>query len=124
MRKKTASRTSDLLRFGLASLILACLSFSAYGQEGTSDADRIWKKSCRKCHDKDGSGGTPAGKKLNVKDYTSAEVQASLTDEEIISATRDGVKDSDGEWIMEPSPELTEAELAALLAMIRGFAIS
>ena len=56
----------------LAALIVSafCLGSvtSVWAQDADFDLPKVWKKSCRKCHDADGSGGTPAGKKLHVKD--------------------------------------------------------
>lgn len=86
------------------------------------DAERLYKKSCRKCHDKDGSGDTPAGKKLKVKDYTKAAVQAEFSDEVAFKAIRDGVFDKDGEELMEAYPDYTDEEVAALVALVRSFA--
>lgn len=96
-------------------------TFAFAQEEGGVDAERIWKKNCRKCHDKDGSGATPAGKKLHVKDYTQAEVQAALTDDEIIMDIKEGVKDEAGETVMDAYPDFTEEELTALVALIRSF---
>src|SRR5687768_15644154 len=60
-----------------------------------------WENHCAKCHGADGKGQTKAGRKLNVKDYTDAKVQAELKDEEMIKATADGVKDKNGKELMK-----------------------
>ena len=48
------------------------------------DPSVTYMAKCASCHAKDGSGNTPAGKKMGVKDLRSAEVQgmsdAQLTD--------------------------------------------
>jgi mono/diheme cytochrome c family protein len=46
-------------------------------------AEEIYKTKCAVCHAADGSGNTPAGKKMEVKSFSSAGV----------------VKNSDAEWI-------------------------
>lgn len=110
----------------ISSLIIGSVLFGSFAclnaEEGDFDLPRVWKKSCRKCHDQDGSGGTPAGKKLGVKDYTKAEDQASFTDEEAIAAIVDGVVDEDGKKKMDAFPEFTEEQVSALVAMVRSFA--
>ncbi|MCB1122003.1 MAG: c-type cytochrome [Verrucomicrobiae bacterium] len=107
-------------------LLMGAVTFAllplANAQDDGVDADRIYKKSCRKCHDKDGSGGTPAGKKLKVKDYSKASNQAQFTDEEAFKAIREGVNDKDGEELMEAYPDFSDAEVNALVALVRSFA--
>jgi cytochrome c6 len=39
-----------------------------------------YKAKCAMCHGPDGSGSTPVGKRLNVRDLRSADVQAQSTD--------------------------------------------
>jgi cytochrome c6 len=75
-----------------------------------------------KCHGADGKGQTKAGKKLDLKDYTSAEVQAKMTDEEIIKAITDGVTDEKGKERMKAyKDELSADEITDLLAYVRKF---
>jgi len=111
----------------LAALIVSafCLGSvtSVWAQDADFDLPKVWKKSCRKCHDADGSGGTPAGKKLHVKDYTKAEDQASFTDEEAIKAIKDGIVGEDGKNKMDAYPEFTDEQIAALVQMVRAFAV-
>ncbi len=45
-----------------------------------ADAAANWNQHCASCHGKDGSGATMMGKKLGVKDYRDAKVQAGFTD--------------------------------------------
>ena len=97
--------------------------FASHAQDGDIDAQRLWKKNCRKCHDADGSGGTPAGKKLKVDDYTKSEVQKKFTDEEGIKVIKEGVTDENGEELMKAYPEFSDAELAALVSLIRSFEV-
>jgi cytochrome c553 len=81
-----------------------------------------WENHCTKCHGADGKGQTKAGRKLNVRDYTDAKVQAEMRDEEMIKATADGVFDKGGKEKMKAyKEELTADEIKELVAYIRKF---
>jgi len=105
-------------------LLVACAFASIQAHGSDFDVERAWKKSCRKCHDKDGSGGTPAGKKLDVKDYTKAEVQAMFTDEEAVKIIKEGVIGENGKPVMEGYPEFSDEEVAALVTLVRSFEVA
>ncbi|MGB9464603.1 MAG: cytochrome c [Candidatus Acidiferrum sp.] len=53
------------------------------------DAASLYKAKCAVCHAADGSGNTPTGKKLGVRDFASPEVQ-SETDVQLIEITAKG----------------------------------
>ena len=53
-----------------------------------ADAAENWNKQCASCHAKDGSGNTKMGKKLKVKDYRDAKVQAEFTDDAAMKAIK------------------------------------
>ena len=78
----------------LAFALVVCAAVSA----NAADAKENWTKHCAKCHGEDGKGGTAMGKKLGVKDYTDAAVQEKMKDEEMIKATKEGVKDAEGSY--------------------------
>ncbi len=59
----------------LAIMVLFANQSRAVGTGLTEDGD-IFKAKCAACHAADGSGNTPAGKKLNIRDLRSAEVQS------------------------------------------------
>lgn len=81
-----------------------------------------WENHCTKCHGDDGKGQTKAGKKLQVKDYTDAKVQADMKDAEMIKATSDGIFDKAGKEKMKAyKDELSAAEIKELVAYIRKF---
>lgn len=105
-------------------MMIFCLNLAPIvkAAEGEIDAMRLYKKSCRKCHDSDGSGKTPAGKKVRAKDYTKAEVQAQFTDEEAIKLIREGSTDENGKELMEGYPDFSDDEVKALVALVRSFA--
>lgn len=107
--KTTRSR---LLLVTLASLSVPALALA--------DAQANWTKLCARCHAADGSGSTKVGKKLGVKDYTTAEGQK-FTDEEALKAIVEGVKDDAGKEKMPGySEKLSEDDSKALVAFVRG----
>ena len=103
-----------ILCLAVSSLIApAAISFAG-------DASALWNQNCASCHGKDGSGSTRMGKKLNVKDYRDAKVQAAFTDSEAEKAIADGVKEN-GKQVMKPSKEkFSEADIKALVAHLRS----
>jgi mono/diheme cytochrome c family protein len=85
-------------------------------------ASENWENHCAKCHGADGKGQTKAGRKLQVKDYTDAKVQAEMKDAEMIKATADGVTDKAGKERMKGyKDELTPKEIEELVAYVRKF---
>lgn len=84
-------------------------------------ASENWENNCAKCHGADGKGETKVGKKLKVKDYTDAAVQAKMTDEEITKAITDGVTEGDKEKMKAFKDTLSKEEIAELVAFIRKF---
>lgn len=105
-----------LILVATAATALSSLSFAATAQEN-------WAK-CRMCHGADGNGTTTAiGKKPNsgIKDYTSAEVQAAMTDEEMIKFIKEGAKDEAGKSRMPAyADKYSEEEINDLVAFIRA----
>ena len=86
-----------------------------------ADGKETYDKSCAACHGKDGKGGTPAGKKLGVKDYTDAKVQAEMKDEEMIKTIKEGIKEGDKTKMKAFGDKLTDEEIKQLIAYIRSF---
>jgi cytochrome c553 len=102
-------------------IIALSLTFLAAGAVAAraADAKELWDKNCKKCHAEDGKGKTVMGKKLGVKDYTSAKVQEELKDDEMAKAIKEGVK-KDGETRMKSfSDALSDDEVKSLIAYIR-----
>ncbi len=96
----------------VATLALTALSASA------ADAKQTWETTCAKCHGADGKGDTKMGKKLDIKDLTDAKLQASVKDEEMLKAIKEGVKD--GEKLkMKAAEGLNDDEMKALVAYVR-----
>jgi cytochrome c553 len=81
-----------------------------------------WENHCTKCHGDDGKGQTKAGKKLKLKDYTDAKVQAEMKDEDMIKAIADGINGADGKEKMKGyKSEVSADEVKDLVAFIRKF---
>ena len=85
-----------------------------------ADVKENWDKNCKKCHGEDGTGKTKMGEKLEIKDFTDAKYQASLKDEDMLKAIKEGVKDGD-KVRMKPAEGLSDDEMKALVAYVRAF---
>lgn len=82
-------------------------------------ASENWENLCTKCHGADGKGQTKAGKKLQLKDYTDAAVQAKMTDEEMAKAITEGVFEKGKEKMKAYKEELSADEIKDLVAYVR-----
>ena len=81
-----------------------------------------WENHCTKCHGDDGKGQTKAGKKLQLKDYTDAKVQAEMKDDDMIKAIAEGINDKAGKEKMKAyKAELSGEEIKDLVAYVRKF---
>jgi mono/diheme cytochrome c family protein len=86
-----------------------------------ADAAANWAQHCASCHGKDGSGNTTMGRKLGVKDYRDAKVQAAFSDAEAARAIKEGVKTNSKETMKPFGSKLSDADIKALVAYIRSF---
>ncbi len=102
----------------LAGFLLAAGATASYAAPVAEN----WENHCTKCHGEDGKGQTKVGKKLKLKDYTDAKVQAEMKDEEMIKAISAGVNDAAGKEKMKAyKDELSSDEIKELVAYIRKF---
>jgi mono/diheme cytochrome c family protein len=103
-------------------IILSLVIILAGGLCSASAAEvkEIWQKDCAKCHGPDGKGDTKMGKKLEIKDLTDAKVQASLKDEEMFKAIKEGVKDGE-KTKMKAAEGVNDEDIKALVAYVRKF---
>ena len=85
-----------------------------------ADAKENWEKNCAKCHGADGAGKTKMGEKLGVKDYTDAKVQAEMKNDEMFKAIKEGVKKDDATKMKAFGDLLSDDEIKALVAYVRG----
>ncbi|MBI2516941.1 MAG: cytochrome c [Opitutae bacterium] len=95
------------------------LAFTA-GMSYAATAAENWENSCASCHGADGKAQGKQGRKLKIRDYTDAKVQAELKDEEMVKAILDGVKVDGKERMKAFGEEYSEAEAKDLVAYIRG----
>lgn len=105
---------TKIIAASVAFLLGSALSFAAPAAEN-------WENHCAKCHGADGKGQTKVGKKLKLKDYTDAAVQAAMTDEEIIKVTTEGVMVDGKEKMKGFKDELSADEIKDFVAFIRAF---
>jgi cytochrome c6 len=80
------------------------------------DAAATYKAKCAMCHGADGKGETPIGKKMGIRDLTSADVQK-MSDEELITITTKGKNKMPGY-----ENKLSAAQIKDLVAYIRQLA--
>jgi cytochrome c553 len=85
-----------------------------------ADVKENWEKNCAKCHGPDGKGDTKMGKKIEVKDFTDAKYQASMKDEDMLKAMKEGLKDGD-KVRMKAIEGLSDDEMKALVKYVRDF---
>jgi mono/diheme cytochrome c family protein len=77
-----------------------------------ADGEAIYKTKCTACHGPDGSGQTPVGKSLKLKDLRSPEIQ-NLSDAEITKALTDGK----GKM---PASHLSADDIKAVIGYVRS----
>lgn len=101
-------KTRSLVLLTVLALILAFPAMAA-GPDGAA----IYKTKCATCHGADGSGQTPAGKAMKVRDLRSNEVQQQ-TDVQLTDIIAGGKGKMQGY-----GKTLSSAEIQALIAHIR-----
>ena len=101
-------------------MLAAVFGFAAAISASAAEAKDNWTDACAKCHGADGKGQSKMGQKLGVKDFTDAKVQAAMKDEAATKAIKEGLKDADGKTQMKPFDTLSDDEIKALVAYIRG----
>ena len=104
---------TKIIAASITFILGSALSFAAPASEN-------WENSCAKCHGADGKGQTKIGKKLKLKDYSDAAVQAAMTDEEIIKVTSEGVIQDGKEKMKGFKGEFSESEIKDFVALIRA----
>jgi cytochrome c553 len=100
--------------------MLAVLLFlgSAYAAFAAT-AQTTWDDQCAKCHGADGKGETKMGKKLSIRDFTDAKVQADFTDEQAFKAIKEGLTDKNGKTSMKAIEGLSDEDMKGMVAFVR-----
>ncbi len=104
--------TSKIALSSLALCIATGVAFAAPAAEN-------WDNLCASCHGVDGKAQTKTGKKLKIRDYTAAAVQAELKDEDMGKAIAEGVKVDGKEKMKGFKDEISADEIKDLVAYIR-----
>ena len=101
-------------------LLAAVFGFTATLTAFGAEAKDNWETQCAKCHGADGKGDTKMGQKLGAKDLTDAKVQAEIKDDAAFKSIKEGKKSDDGKTLMKPFDQLSDDEIKALVAYVRG----
>jgi mono/diheme cytochrome c family protein len=78
--------------------------------------EEIYSRECAKCHAKDGRGKSFRGKMVHARDFTDADWQSQISDDQIIKSIADG-KDKMPAY----AKKLSEAEIRSLVEVVRSF---
>ncbi len=105
---------TKIITTGMFFLFTAALSHAAPAADN-------WENNCAKCHGADGKGQTKIGKKLDLKDYTDAAVQAKMTDADITKTITDGVLVEGKQKMKAFKDDLSADEIKDLVAYVRHF---
>lgn len=92
-------------------ILVVALAPIAFAADGAA----IYKAKCASCHGADGKGQSPMGKKMNLRDLGSPEVQKQ-TDKELYDWTADGKGKMPGY-----KDKLSADDIKALVAYMRTF---
>lgn len=95
------------------------LLFLVTGVALAAPAAENWDNLCASCHGADGKAQTKTGKKLKLRDYTEAKVQAELKDDAMTKAIADGVKIDGKEKMKAYKEEISDSEIQELVAYVR-----
>jgi mono/diheme cytochrome c family protein len=107
----------------LATLLSAALPRPA-GAEVDKKILRTWKAKCASCHGEDGKGATDQGKKMGVRDMTTAEFAKETTDAKMTEVIANGVKQTKDGKVQQMEgykDKLKPEEIAALVAYVKTF---
>ncbi len=115
-QKALKEATYSLGLIGLALMVGLLIAPRVFAGGPAEDGAGIYKAKCAMCHGPDGSGNTPVGKKMQLRDLCSAEVQKE-TDSQLAETVAKGKKG------MPPyGKSLKEAQIKELVAYLRGLA--
>lgn len=108
----------------LAALLLSAVLPRPAGAEVDKKTLRTWKAKCASCHGEDGKGTTDQGKKMGVRDMTTAEFAKETTDAKMTDAIANGVKQTKDGKVQQMEAykdKLKPEEIAAQVAYVKTF---
>ena len=102
--------------------IAFALAFAALAAR--ADPVDNWGHFCASCHGKDGAGKTRPGKRLGVKDLTTADYQKTFSDDDAFNSLKNGLKSADGAATKMKSfaDKLSDDDIKALVTYVRTMA--
>ncbi len=102
-------------------LVTLGLALAGAASLAAATAAENWENHCASCHGEDGKAQTKQGKKLKIRDYTDAAVQAELKDDAMLKAILEGVTENGKERMKGFKGELEtpDEEAKALVDYIR-----
>jgi formylglycine-generating enzyme required for sulfatase activity len=80
-----------------------------------------YTKYCRGCHGATGKGDTALGKKNGARDYTNPAVKATLKDDAMFKAIKEGLTVDGKHLMMAYAEKLTDDEIKALVEYMKAF---
>jgi len=101
-------------------LLVTLLGLTAALSAKAAEAKENYDNLCAKCHGAEGKGDTKMGQKLGCKDFTDAKVQGDMKDAAATKAIKEGLKSDEGKTLMKPFDTLSDDEIKALVAYVRG----
>ena len=101
-------------------LLVTVFGLAAGLSAKAADAKENWDTLCAKCHGAEGKGETKMGQKLGAKDFSDAKVQADMKDDAATKAIKEGLKSADDKTLMKPFDTLSDDDIKALVAYVRG----
>jgi mono/diheme cytochrome c family protein len=109
--------TSDTRKATLIAVVLAGLMFLYLPAHAADDATvKLYQTKCAACHGPDGSGNTPVGKTLKIKDFSDPDSQK-MTDDELTTLIAKGK-----EKMPANEKTLKPAQIAALVGYVHELA--
>jgi mono/diheme cytochrome c family protein len=119
------NRVSNLITtVALAGTFLGTVLSGPAHAEVDKKTVRTWKAKCSSCHGEDGKAATEQGKKMGVRDMTTADFWKGLTDAKMKDAIANGIKQTRDGKLQEMEPykdKLKPEEIDALVAYVKTF---
>jgi mono/diheme cytochrome c family protein len=108
------------MKFAVRNILIFCAVFAYIavmaGSASAQTAEDLYKTKCAVCHAADGTGNTPAGKKMEVKSFSAPEV-AKNSDASWIDVTKAGKGKMPGY-----TGKLTDDQIKDVIKYVRSLA--